>query len=153
MRGIVIGAQHHRKNLARAVMHIVDEARFRVVAVPITRDRCLLAIGEDEAGDVDRVGAGVLAEFSGRTGTDDRTASGCAEMLDGHDIAAYVAQRRWLHDVLDEHCQIDGKRTGRDEAVAERRGAAGGDALDIVQFAALDEDICGTAVTASAAWQ
>ncbi len=51
-------------------MHVVDEARLGIIAGPIMRDARPLAVGKDEAGDVDRVGARVLAELGRGAGAD-----------------------------------------------------------------------------------
>src|ERR1700740_2382541 len=113
-------------------MHVVDEARLRVVTLPIMHNRRLLAIPEDETRNVERIGAGMLAELAGGAGADNRPAREAAEMLDRHDRTPHVARGGRRDDMLDKHREIDGERATRDKTAAESRRAPDGDALDIV---------------------
>lgn len=141
MGGVEIGAEDHRKDSAGAVMDIVDEARFGIVTLPIRGDRRFLAVCEDETGDIERIGAGMLAHRGRRALADDRAADEAAELVDADHGAAEIAPRGRLDDMIDEHREIDGEGAGRNEPVVEAGVEGGrlyrGDALDVVQSAFL----------------
>src|SRR6185437_9715527 len=118
-----------------AVTDVVDKTRFRIITMLIMRDRRFFAVCEDEAGDIDGIGARMLAELDGSAGADDRAAGESTEMFNRHHRAADVARSGWRDDMFDEHREIDRERAACDEAAAESRAAPDSDALDIVQLA------------------
>src|SRR3954452_20395751 len=93
VRGVVLGAEDDAPDRARAVVHRAQEAAARVggAARPVAGDAHGPAVGEDEAGDVDRVRARVLAaplDALGAAAAADVAAGVAAEVLDGGDALA-----------------------------------------------------------------
>src|SRR3954471_1608277 len=92
MRRIVIGRQDRREQAAAAVPDLVEKAALLALVAPVGGDADAAAILEPEAGDIDRVGAGMLAPQAVRAAVH-APAAIASEMVDCDDPAAEAGER------------------------------------------------------------
>ena len=122
---VVAGRQHRRECLAGVKLHVVQEALLFRRAVPAVLDRDLAAVGEREAGDVERVAEGVLRHARA---ADHVAARVAADLVDRGDRRAEPMQRRRLHAFA--HPAVE----RRDDRTGERRRRLQGGRLQRRRF-------------------
>src|SRR5690606_27868328 len=94
---VVLRPQGHPEAVARRIAHLAQEPRLRPLPVPVPRHADAPAVLEAEAGDIQGVGAGMLAA---PLATADVAAGEAAEMIDPRHRLAEGPPRRRLQAVL-----------------------------------------------------
>src|SRR5688500_1030492 len=98
VRRIVIGRQHCRVEPAGTVAHVAKKAAAGAVIAPVAGDADPGAVGQGEAGDVDRVRPRMLAPHA-LVAAVEPPAAVASEMLDARHLAAEMRLRGRLHDM------------------------------------------------------
>jgi hypothetical protein len=96
--GIVVGREHRREHVACAVAHLAEEGGAWALVVPVADQGDAAAVLQPEAGDVDRIGGGMLAPRA-LAAPIDAAAIVASEMLDFGDAAPEMLERGGLDDV------------------------------------------------------
>src|SRR4051794_17809195 len=95
---IIVGRQHRREEPAGAVADLVQEGGLFALAAPAAEHADPPPAGEGEAGNVDRIGMGMLAPRPAGAAVE-AAARIASEMFDGDHVAAEMAPRRGLDDM------------------------------------------------------
>src|SRR3546814_4910042 len=121
MKRIGLGSECDAETAAPGLMDGAEEsAHVVIVAVPTFEYRDAASVAQDEGGDVDGVGAAMLAQLAAGPPVD-RTASIGAKALDLHDLAAEPLAGRGLHPLARPARIFARQRPGHGAAVAGGR--------------------------------